>query len=91
MSGQVKENTRDSIILNLTITKKGTGEVTIDSAKYTPIYTYKSGAEIKQYKVLDIKKAIDNFDNENRYISNIDYDIIKKEYNKIISIVGSEW
>ena len=53
VSGQVKENTKNSIILNLTITKKGTGEVTIDSANYTPIYTYKSSGSKKRYKVLD--------------------------------------
>lgn len=91
VSGQVKENTRDSIILNLSITKKGTGEVTVDSAKYTPIYTYKSGASKKQYKVLDIKKALDNFNNGNKYISENDYNTIKKEYDKILSIVGPEF
>ena len=91
VSGQVKENTRDSIILNLTITKKGTGQVIVDSAKYTPIYTYKSGASKKQYKILDIKKALDAFDNGNKYISESDFNTIKKEYNKIISIVGPEF
>lgn len=91
VSGQVKENTRDSIILNLTLTKKGTGEVTIDSAKYTPIYTYKSGAALKQYKVLNIKKALDAFDAGNKYISESDYNLLTREYNKILSTVGEEW
>ncbi len=91
VSGQVKENTRDSIILNLTVTKKGTGEVIVNSAKYTPIYTYKSGASKKQYKVLDIRKAINNFEFENRYISDDTYNLLKKEYNKILSIVGPEF
>ena len=91
MSGQVKENTRDSVILNLTLTKNGTGEVTIDSAKYTPIYTFKSGAPIKQYKVLDIKKAMDSFVIGNKYISVDAYNVIKNEYNKIKATVGEEW
>ena len=91
VSGQVKENTRDSIILNLTITKKGTGEVVVNNAKYTPIYTYKSGAPLKQYKVLDIKKAIDEFDNGNKYISEADYNLLKREYDKILGIVGQEF
>ena len=82
VSGQVKENTRNSIILNLTITKKGTGEVVIDSAKYTPIYTYKSGASKKQYRVLNIKKAMD---------SNGSFEYLKREYNKIVATVGNEW
>ena len=91
VSGQVKENTRDSIVLNLTVTKKGTGEVVVDSAKYTPIYTYKSGSEKRQYKVLDIKRALDNFDAGNRYISEASYNLLKTEYNKILSIVGPEF
>lgn len=91
VSGQVKENTRDSIILNLTITKKGTGEVVVDSAKYTPIYTYKSGAASKKYKVLDIKKALDSYDQGAGYISAGDYDLLTKDYNKITSIVGPEF
>lgn len=91
VSGQVKENTRDSIILNLTLTKKGTGEVIVDSAKYTPIYTYKSGAAVRQYKVLDIKKALDNYEQGNAYISSSDYDLLTREYNKILSTVGPEW
>lgn len=90
VSGQVKENTRDSIILNLTITKKGSGEVVIDSAKYTPIYTYKGNTNLKRYKVLDIKRALDAFDNGNKYITDDDYNVLTKEYNKIINTVGPE-
>lgn len=91
VSGQVKENTRDSIILNLTVTKKGTGEVVVNNASYTPIYTYKSGASKKQYKVLDIKKALDEFDTGNKYISDDDYNLLKREYDKILSTVGPEF
>ena len=91
VSGQVKENTRDSIILNLSIIKKGSGEVEVSSAKYIPIYTYKSGASKKQYKVLNIKKALNFFDSGNKYITQGDYDTIKREYDKILSIVGSEF
>lgn len=91
VSGQVKENTKNSIILNLTITKKGTGEVTIDSAKYTPIYTYRTGAASQQFRVLDIKKALDNYDAGVGYISDSDYTMLTREYEKIISTVGEEW
>ena len=91
VSGQVKENTRNSIILNLTVTKKGTGEVKIDSAKYTPIYTYKSNASYQKYKVLDIKKALDAFNSGNKYISETDYNTLNKEYNKILNAVGQEY
>jgi poly-gamma-glutamate synthesis protein (capsule biosynthesis protein) len=88
VSGQVKEGTRDSIILNLTVTKKGTGEVVIDNANYTPIYTYKSDENSHKYKVLNIKRAIDSYNQGNKYISASDYEILTSEYNKIISTVG---
>lgn len=88
VSGQVKENTRNSIILNLTVTKKGTGEIKIDNAKYTPIYTYKGNTEIKKYKVLNIPRAIEAYNSGNAYISSSDYNTLTAEYNKIIATVG---
>jgi len=91
VSGQVKENTRNSIVLNLTVTKKGTGEITIDNAKYMPIYTYKSSDSKRRYKVLDIKKAIESYNSGNRYINQGEYDLLSNEYNKIINTVGAEF
>lgn len=91
VSGQVKENTKNSIILNIIITKKGTGEITIENVKYTPIYTYQNiNKEKQKYKILDIQKAIYNYENNNQYISANDYILLKNEYDKIISIVGGE-
>ena len=40
ISGQTAENTKTSIILNLTITKHTDGKITIDKAEYKPIYMY---------------------------------------------------
>ena len=64
MSGQVKEGTRDSIILNLDIKKSGeTGKTTISKVDYIPIYMYKSpNVSIKRYKILDLEKK--DFNNE---------------------------
>ena len=58
MSGQTKPNTRDSIILNLDITKNGeTGKVEINNVDYVPIYMYKQSNVSKQrYKILDIRQ-----------------------------------
>lgn len=93
MSGQVKENTKNSIILNLTITKNGeTGALTIDSANYTPIYMYKSATEtIRKYKILDIEKTISDFENGNLLVTQAEYEMLKKEHEKIISVVGAEF
>ena len=64
MSGQVKEGTRDSIILNLDIKKSGeTGKTTISKVDYIPIYMYKSTTgNTKRYKILDLEKK--DFNNE---------------------------
>ena len=90
MSGQVKENTKNSVILNLSITKHSDDRITIDSAKYTPIYMYKSGSSNKKYKILDIKNSISNYENGNRTINSSTYNILKTELNKIIKTVGNE-
>lgn len=87
MSGQTKENTRTSIILNLKLTKHGdTGNFTIDEVLYTPIYTYTS-PNYKNYKVLDIQKAIYNYENSlETPINQTDYILLKKELEKVNSI-----
>lgn len=87
MSGQNKENTRTSIILNLKLTKHGdTGNFTIDELLYTPIYTYTS-PNYKNYKVLDIQKAIYNYENNlETPINQTDYNLLKKELEKVNSI-----
>ena len=89
MSGQVKENTKNSIILNLKITKHGEdGKITIDSANYIPIYMYKSASGSKRYKILDIAKTISDYESGQYVVTQSEYEILKKEYNKIVSTVG---
>lgn len=87
MSGQTIENTRTSIILNLKLTKHGdTNKFTIDEVIYTPIYTYTS-PNYKNYKVLDIQKAIYNYENNlETPINQTDYNLLKKELEKVNSI-----
>lgn len=87
MSGQTKENTRSSIILNLKLTKSGkTGNFSIDEILYTPIYTYTSPA-YKNYKVLDIQKIINNFvQKTDTSISTNMYTLLQSELDRINSI-----
>ena len=92
MSGQVKENTKNSIILNLTITKHGEdGRITIDHANYTPIYMYKRASGIKRYKILDIAKTISEYESGQSVVTQAEYNTLKKEYDKIISTVGNSF
>lgn len=89
MSGQVKENTKNSIILNLKITKHGdTGKITIDSANYVPIYMYKRTSGTQRYKILDIAKTMSEYESGQAIVTSSEYETLKVEYNKIISTVG---
>lgn len=56
LADQNKTNTRNSAILNLNITKSANGKININSATYTPIYTYKNtSASSQKFKLIDLK------------------------------------
>lgn len=56
LADQNKTNTRNSAILNLNITKSANGKININSATYTPIYTYKNTSVSSQkFKLIDLK------------------------------------
>lgn len=94
---QNAENTRNSIILNLKITKHVDGKISIDHADYIPIYMYKrSTSELQKMKLLDIEKTIDTYetDSNNGVESSISkslYDNLKIQLEKIKKIVGPEF
>ena len=59
ISAQKDKYTKDSIILNLKITKHSQGNITIDSYDYTPIYMQDNGANAKnRYELVDLEKKI---------------------------------
>ena len=89
---QNAENTRNSIILNLTITKQLDGKITIDKVEYTPIHMYKNpNVSTKKFKVLDIEKSIALYeDGTDTSIGASKYNDLKVQLNKIKSIVGEE-
>lgn len=89
MSGQTKENTRDSIILNLNITKNADdNSISIDSVSYVPIYMFKnSSLKNKKFKILDIENSISNYENNNSSISKSTYDTLNSELSKIKKIL----
>lgn len=89
---QNAENTRNSIILNIDITRHSDGKITIDKAKYIPIYMYKGApGKLKRMKVLDIEKSIANFENGiDTSIGQSTYNDLKIQLEKIKKIVGPE-
>lgn len=89
ISDQNAENTRNSIILNLDITKHVDGKITIDNYEYIPIYMYKDKSKEKQkMKLLDINKTIYNYENYiDTSISETLYNTLKNELSKIQNIL----
>ena len=89
MSGQTKANTRNSIILTLDIIKEGTtGKLKFENINYIPIYTY-TYPNFRNYKVLDIRKAIDKYENgEDGRVSKQYYDLLVKELEHVNYTVG---
>lgn len=91
MSGQTKENTRNSVILNIDITKKGeNGKTVLSEIEYIPIYMYKSATgNVQKYKVLDIEKTIENYESgQDKSIGQATYTTLKNELNKIKITMG---
>jgi len=89
---QRDEITRDSAILNLTITKQIDGKITIDKVDYVPIYMYKNpSASSKKFKILDIENSILAYESGlDSCISSSLYNNLKVQLEKIKSILGDE-
>ena len=86
---QNSENTRNSIILNLDITKNAGGKISIDKVDYVPIYMYKnSNLSIRKMKLLDIEKSIFDYENGvDTSISSSTYNLLKDELENIKEII----
>lgn len=87
MSGQVAENTMNSIILQLQVTKHVDSKITIDSVDYVPTFMYDKGAGQKErYKILDIDKNILAYENGESTISEVTYNKLKAAKKQIKKI-----
>ena len=82
-------NTRDSIIINLKVTKKADGTVSIDSTDYIPLYIYKNPSlSLKKFVIIDLKKSIAAYENgTDTSIGSTAYNLFKKELGQIENIV----
>lgn len=90
---QNAQNTRNSVILNLRITRNTeNNKISIDSATYIPIHMYKDPkASIRKFRVLDINKTISLYDEgTDTSIGSAKYQDLKVQLEKIKSIVGEE-
>lgn len=89
---QNAENTRNSIILNLSITKQVDGSITVDNIDYIPIYMYKNPSKtIQKMKVLNIEKTLNLYETgQDTSIGESTYNYLKTQLSKINSILSKE-
>ena len=87
---QNAENTRNSIILNLSITKQTDGSITIDNVDYIPIYMYEDNSKsIQKMKVLNIEKTLKLYESgQDTSIGESMYSYLQTQLTKINQILG---
>lgn len=94
VSGQIYANTKSTVILDIQITKKSDGKISIDSVNYTPVYLYDKGASSSsrtRYTLYDIEKSIEDYENgTNTSIPKSLYNTLKQELTSIKNHVGPE-
>lgn len=93
MSGQKHENSRQSVILDVQLTKNGeTNKITVDSVTYTPIYMYnfyQSGV-LQRFKIMDIEAEIEKYESGDTSIGASMYQTLKSELVNVYEVVGEE-
>lgn len=92
LADQNKQYTRDSAILNLNITKNDEGKISINSATYTPIYTYKNTSQKTQkFKIIDLKNIVSSYDaGYTDSITKTMYTTFSTELNNVRKLLGDE-
>lgn len=88
-SAQKDKYTKDSIILNLQLTKHSDGKISIDSYDYTPIYMQDNGTTAtNRYQIVDLNTKIKEYESGNSDVTKAWYNIYVSELNNITSILG---
>lgn len=93
MSGQNADHSRQSVILDIKLTKAGRdGKISIDYVTYTPIYMYNFyvGKSAHVFKVMDIEDEIARYEAGDTSIGAGTYNTLKKELQQVYEIVGPE-
>lgn len=93
VSGQVKTYTKQSVILNIELTKHNSSDsekkITIDGVSYIPVYMYDSKGS-PRYKLLDIRKNMKLYENDDPSVSKSLYDTLMSEVQHVYWIMGDE-
>lgn len=91
ISAQKDKYTKDSIILNLKITKHSQGNITIDSYDYTPIYMQDNDANAtNRYELVDLEKKIKDYENGDKSITSTTYKTYVAELKNVKTALGED-
>lgn len=93
MSGQKADNSRQSVILDIQLTKSGNdGKISIGSVTYTPIYMYNyyTSKSADRFKIMDIEAEIAKYEAGDTSIGSTMYNTLKKELKGVYKVVGDE-
>ena len=91
ISAQKDKYTKDSIKLNLKITKHSQGNITIDSYDYTPIYMQDNGANAtNRYELVDLEKKIKDYENGDKSITATAYKTYVAELKNVKTALGED-
>ena len=93
MSGQKADNSRQSVILDIQLTKSGNdGKISIGSVTYTPIYMYNyyTSKSAHRFKIMDIEAEIAKYEAGDTSIGSTMYNTLKKELQGVYKVVGDE-
>lgn len=92
-SDQRDDATKNSIILNLKLTKHVDGTLTVDGADYVPIHMFKNlSLPSRKFRVLDLERTLSSYEaGLNPSLDVKTYDYLKTQLNSITSILGPEF
>ncbi len=93
MSGQKHEKSRQSVILDIQLTKNGeTNKISVDSVTYTPIYMYNfyQRGVLQRFKIMDIEAEIEKYESGDTSIGASMYQTLKNELVNVYEVVGEE-
>ena len=92
LADQSKKYSRSSAILNLNISKNEDGKISINTAKYTPIYIFKDKSKsTNKFKIINLKNAVAAY--EAGYTEDINqatYSTLKNELSNVQTLLGDE-
>lgn len=92
LADQSKKYSRSSAILNLNITKNEAGKISINTAKYTPIYMFKdSSKSTNKFKIINLKNTIAAYEaGYTEGINQATYSTLKTELSSVQTLLGDE-